>query len=197
MKIALLAAPWYEEPPTPALVEACRLLGDNVWRDAAIDFYAKRAARLRRGNYAPKGMQGELNRIVADRFQKAGWIGADGRFASEDTWVRITFRHQMSLGSDLLDAVRLHAKEGYRQTAIIAGESSLLQLVCPNDMHALVSFEKLKIAVAELQGVVSVPLYIGAMTPGSEVPADILAELMKARPRDVSRPAADPPGPNA
>jgi len=189
VQVGLLSAPWYEGPPTPELLEACAILGDDVWRDAAVGFYAERAARLRRGKTAPKGIQAELNRVIAKRFQEAGWVGEEGRFLSHRTWVRVTFRHQMSLGSDILDAARLAAREGCEQVAIIAAEADFLKVITPNDAAALVSFEKLRIAVAELQGVLTTPLYLGALSPSSTVPADIAAELRKVRKRDKSVPA--------
>ena len=189
MRVTLLSAPWYQEPPAPALVEACEVLGDRTWRDAAVGFYAERAARVRRGRSAPKGMQLELNKVVAQRLEGAGWAGADGRFAKDQTWIRVTFRHQMSLGSDILDAARLCAREGYLQAAILAAESGFLRVISPNDYGALVSFEKLRIAVAELQGVLDIPLFLGALSPKSVVPPDIVAELRKERPRDKTVPA--------
>jgi len=189
MKVTLLSAPWYDGQPTPALLEACRVLGDGTWRDAAVGFYAERAARVRRGRSAPKGMQGELNKVIARDFERAGWLGADGRFAKDRTWVRVTFRHQMSLGSDILDAARLCARERYAQVAILAAESGFLRTISPNDCGALVSFEKLRIAVAELHGVLDIPLFLGALTPQSIVPPDIAAELRKERPRDKTMPA--------
>lgn len=192
MRVTLLPAPWYEEPPTQELLEACEILGDGTWREAAVGFYAERAARVRRGRSAPKGMQMELNKVVSGRLGDAGWAGADGRYAKEQTWVRVTFRHQMSLGSDILDAARLCAREGYVQAAILAAESGFLRVISPNDHHALVSFEKLRIAVAELQDVLDIPLFMGALSAQSTVPPDIAAELRKERPRDRTIPATDP-----
>lgn len=188
MRVGLLSAPWYEDEPTAELEEACVVLGDNVWREAAIDFYAYRAARLKRGRSAPKGMQGHLNRAIQSRFADAGWLGADGRYVKNGTWVRVTFRHQMSLGSDILDAAKVCAKEGCSQAAILAGESDWLRLVSPNDSRALVTFEKLRIAVAELQGLLTTPLFLGALRGQSQLPEEIAKELRKARPRDTTTP---------
>ena len=188
MRVNLLLAPWYEAQPTVELTEACAILGDHVWREAAIDFYAIRAARLKRGRSAPKGMQSQLNRIIESRFKDAKWLVAGGRFVKNGTWVRVTFRHQMSLGSDFLDAAKVCAKEGCVQAAILAGESEWLRLVTPNDYRALVTFEKLRIAVAELQGVLDTPLYIGSLSGRSELPEEIVKELRKRRPRDTTSP---------
>ncbi len=188
MRVGLLSAPWCEAQPTAELTDACSVLGDNVWREAAVDFYALRAARLKRGLSAPKGMQGQLNRVIESRFRDAGWFGAEGRFVKNGTWVRVTFRHQMSLGSDILDAAKVCAMEGCVQASILAGESGWLRLVSPNDYRALVTFEKLRIAVAELQGVLKTPLYIGSLRGQSELPEEISTELGKNRPRDTTIP---------
>jgi len=183
MKVGLLSAPWYDDEPTAELTEACAILNDNVWRETAVSFYAIRAARLKRRLRAPIGMQGELNKVIDSRFKKTGWIGSGGRFVKNGTWVRITFRHQMSLGSDFLDAAKVCANEGCVQAAILAGESNWLRIVSPNDHGALVSFDKLRIAVSELQGVLEIPLFIGSLAGRSQLPPDIDIELRKDRPR--------------
>lgn len=188
MRVGLLPAPWYCVEPNPELTEACAILSDGVWRDSAVGFYANRAALLRRGKSAPKGMQAELNRVIDTRFADAGWIGSDGRFVKGSTWVRVTFRHQMSLGSDFLDAAKVCAKEGCTQAAILAGESDWLQVVSPNDWRALVSFEKLRIAAAELQGVLELPLFVGSLRGESPLPPGVAAELRKDRPRNATVP---------
>lgn len=188
MRVGLLPAPWFANPPTEELVRACEILGDGTWREAAIGFYATRAALLRRGKSAPKGMQAELNRVIEAKFNNDGWIGSDGRFVKRSTWVRVTFRHQMSLGSDFIDAAKVCAREGCTQAAILAGESDWLKVVSPNDWRALVTFEKLRIATAELQGVLELPLYVGSLKGESCLPTDIDAELRKERPRDTTVP---------
>jgi hypothetical protein len=188
MNVRLQTAPWYEGAPSRELTEACDLLGDGVWREAAIDFYAERSARVRRGLNAPKGIQAFLNRTIDRRFEDAGWESLDGRYLKNGTWVRVTFRHQMSLGSDILDAVRLHSKDNLNQVAILAAESSFLRVITPNDASALVSFDKLRVAVAELYGVIVTPLIIGELTPKSDLPSEIFVELRRARLRDKSVP---------
>jgi hypothetical protein len=87
----------------------------------------------------------------------------------------------MSLGSDLLDAAKLVAREGYDQVSILAAEASFLRLISPKDAQALVSFEKLQISVAELRGVLPIPLFIGALSPASEVPPFIQESLAALR----------------
>lgn len=186
MLVNIQPAPWHSLAPSIELMEACDILGDGVWREAAIDFYALRSAKLRQGRIAPKGMQGELNRIVDDRFSRNGWIGSNGRFVKNGTWLRTTFRHQMSLGSDILDAAKVCSREKCTQAVILAGETDWLQIVSPNDFGALVTFEKLRMAVIELKGVIDTPLFIGSLRGKSDLPKEIALEISKGRPRDLT-----------
>lgn len=188
MRVSLLAPPWGAPQPTTELQEALDILADGVWSEAAVRFYAERAAKERRGQRAPKGMQAELNRVIAERMDAGGWIGMEGRYSKGRTWVRVTFRHQMSLGSDLIDAMKMCKKERHELAVILAADAQTLRIVSPNDAAALVSFEKLRIAVADLKGVTQIPLLIGCMTPQSEPPGDIALALEKSRPRDMTVP---------
>jgi hypothetical protein len=183
MNTNLYKASWNNEEPSKLLLEASEILKDNVWRETAINFYATRAAKLRNNKPAPKGMQAELNKVITSRFEKAGWVGIDGRFIKDQVWIRITFRHQMSLGSDILEALKVFSKEKYKQVAIFACSLNTLKIISPNDAGALVSFEKLRIAIADLHGVLNIPLFIGELTQFSELPKDIEKEIYRPRPR--------------
>src|SRR5437660_11907974 len=112
MKVHLEGAPWTSEQPSEVLREAIDILGRDVWREAAIEFYAERRAKEQRRLRTPKGIQPFLNGVIDRRFEENGWSGTSGRFRKKSTWVRVTFRHQMSIGSDFMDALRLHVKEG-------------------------------------------------------------------------------------
>ena len=59
-------------------------------------------------------------------------------------WLRITFRHQMSLGSDVVDALKVCRKGGMTEAAILAASDQFLDVISPNDARALVSYEKLR-----------------------------------------------------
>ena len=119
------------------------LLGS--WSQAATDFYAARLAKVANKSKAPKGIQPFLNKVLDQRFQEAGWEGMSGRYWKDGTWVRFTFRHQMSLGSDLLDAIKVCCKSGFDQALVLAADLAFLQVISPNDAAALTSYEKLKI----------------------------------------------------
>lgn len=188
MKTRLLASPWAKPQLTCETAEAVELLKDDVWKDASVLFAAERDAKLRSGQSAPKGMQRYLNDVIAKRFTSNGWIGEAGYFFKEKTWVRVTFRHQMSLGADILDAIKVCKKEGMEQAVILAANRKTLDLITPNDAAAIVSFEKLEREIMSLNGALDIPLLFGELTPMSSASNDINDELRKARPRDISVP---------
>lgn len=188
MRLTLQATPWYSAQPTPQLLSAIEALAAGVWSEAAVRFYAERAAKVRRGSRASKGMQSELNQVISEHLARDGWAGDGGRFIKDHTWLRVTFRHQMSLGSDLIDAMKVCKKEGCEQAVIAAASARTLRTISPNDAAALVSFEKLRIAVADLKGVTDIPLLIGCLEPVSAPSEDIGRALEERRPRDVTVP---------
>ena len=190
MKVRLVAPPWGAPAMTEEAREAVRLIGDNVWADASVDFYAKRDAKIRAGKRAPKGMQQTLNSILEERFVKSGWDGDSGYFVKGETWVRVTFRHQMSLGSDIVDALKVCKKEGIKLAMILAANRDTLSIISPNDAPALVSFEKLEREIAGLDGAIDIPLVIGELSPSSSASQTIDDSLRKSRPRDVTVPRA-------
>ena len=94
----------------------------------------------------------------------------------------------MSLGADILDAIKVCKKEGMQQAVILAANRKTLNLVTPNDAAAIVSFEKLEREIMSLNGALDIPLLFGELTPLSSASSDINEELKKARPRDISVP---------
>ena len=188
MKVRLFSAPWIHNELTHETKEAVEIIGDNIWRDASIKFAAERDFKQREGKNAPKGMQRFLNEILNERFNSSGWFADSGYYFKEKTWVRITFRHQMSLGSDILDAIKVCKKEGMEQAIILAANRSTLQLISPNDANALVSFEKLQSEIWSLNGALDIPLIIGELSPFTSASVDIDNELRKSRPRDITVP---------
>ena len=188
MKTRLLASPWAKPQLTRETAEAVELLKDDVWKEASVLFAAERDAKLKLGQSAPKGMQRYLNDVITKRFTSNGWIGEAGYFFKEKTWVRVTFRHQMSLGADILDAIKVCKIEGMEQAVILAANRKTLDLITPNDAAAIVSFEKLEREIMSLNGALDIPLLFGELSPMSSASNDINEELKKARPRDISIP---------
>lgn len=188
MNTRLLASPWVKTKKTLETEEAIELLKDDVWKEASVLFAAERETKIKFNKSAPKGMQKYLNDVILKKFTSNGWIGEAGYFFKEKTWVRVTFRHQMSLGSDILDAIKVCKKEGIQQALILAANRKTLDLISPNDAAALVSFEKLEREILNLNGALDIPLLYGELSPISSASNDINVELRKARPRDISIP---------
>ncbi len=188
MKLKIVAAPWSVPSLTKEFQEAIEIIGDDVWKDASIRFYATREAKLNNGKPAPKGMQKFINELFDEKFEKAGWDGDSGYYFKNKTWIRITFRHQMSLGSDFINALKVCKKEGIELAVIIAANRETLNIISPNDAGALVSFEKLLNEMMTLDGVTDIPLMIGELTPLTQASQGINQEILKERPRDISVP---------
>lgn len=188
MKTKLLAPPWVNTELTEELKEAIEIISQDVWKEASVRFSAEREVKLRSGKSAPKGMQRYLNEVLVERFSAKGWDGDSGYFFKNKTWIRVTFRHQMSLGADILDAIKVCKIEGMEIAAILAANRSTLTIISPNDASALVSFEKLQSEVLSLNGAIDIPLLIGELTPLTSASIAINAELKKERPRDISVP---------
>lgn len=188
MKVQLFAPPWGAPGMTAEGQEAVKILGDNVWADASTRFYAERDAKLRMGKRASKGMQATLNKLLVEKFEGEGWYADSGYFIKEDTWVRVTFRHQMSLGSDIIDAQKVCARSGIKLAMILAANRETLDIVSPNDAAALVSFEKLEREILDLDGVIDIPLVYGKLTPLTHASRAVENQLLRDRPRDKTVP---------
>lgn len=188
MKVQLFAPPWGAPRMTDEGQEAVNIMADNVWADASVRFYAERDAKVRMGKRAPKGMQGILNRLLVEKFEANGWDADAGYFVKNATWVRVTFRHQMSLGSDIIDAQKVCARSGISLAMILAADRATLGTISPNDAAALVSFEKLQRAILDLDGVIDIPLVYGKLTPLTHASQAVERQLLKERPRDRTVP---------
>lgn len=189
MKLRLVSAPWTTPKITEELVEAQKIIADDVWKEASINFYAVREAKLNNGKSAPKGMQRYINEILDSRFRNAGWEGDAGYYFKNKTWIRVTFRHQMSLGSDFINALKVCKKDDMELAVIIAASIDTLKIISPNDANAIVSFDKLLNEMMSLDGVIDIPLMIGELTPLTVASTGINKELIKERPRDISVPS--------
>lgn len=189
MKLKIMPAPWKVPNLTEEFQEAIKIIADNVWKESSIRFYAAREAKLNNGKSAPKGMQKFINEILDEKFYRAGWDGDSGYYFKNKTWIRITFRHQMSLGSDFINALKVCKKEGIELAVIIAANKETLKIISPNDAGAIVSYEKLLNEMMALDGVIDIPLIIGELTPLTHASQGIREEILKERPRDISVPS--------
>ena len=94
----------------------------------------------------------------------------------------------MSLGSDILDALKVCKIEGMELAVILAADRETLNIISPNDAAAIVSFEKLQNEVLSLNGAMDIPLVIGKLSQLTSASDDISNELLKDRPRDTTIP---------
>ena len=121
----------------------------------------------RKGGSVPKGMQSSINKVLDAKFESAGWSVKDGRYLKDGTYVRVTFRHAMSMGTDILDVMKACAKDDVKLAVILACDIEALRKIAPSQAASMVSFEKLSREVQELDGVVDIPLMIGELIPKS------------------------------
>ena len=168
MRVTIQKATWYKNDLTPESVEATNLL-NGVWRESCNHFAASTNLRTANGNKGPMGIQRFINETIDERFLEAGWEGANARFRKGTTWVSISFRHQMSLGSDLYNALWLWKRGGVTQILLLAATLDFLRVITPKDALSLTSFESYAAALSHMTGAFDPPLVIGALEPNSKL----------------------------
>ena len=191
MRLTYTPAPWTDQVPCDALMELVGVFQEGLWRQAATEYFEEKTKAKQAGKVGPQGVQSFLNRIIDERMEENDWKGGQGRFTKEDAWARVTFRHQMSLEADLIDALYENKRQGASQTAIIAGANDFLRVVSPNDWRALCSDEKFKLACQRLDGCLDFPLFIGRLEPFSELPKEVAALVNAPRPRGRTVPVGE------
>ena len=144
-------------------MEALGLIGSGTTAAAKAQYNQIK----RKGESVPKGMQSSINKVLDAKFEYAGWAVKDGRYLKNGTYVRITFRHAMSMGTDILDVMKACAKDDVRLAVILACGLDGLRKIAPSQASSMVSFEKLSHEIQELDGVVDIPLMIGELIPKS------------------------------
>lgn len=172
MKIRLVRPSWNQDQPTNETKELSNLL-DGVWRESANLFYLESKLCKSKGKSGPLGLQPFLNETINQRFIDNSWEGMDGRFSKNRTWIRVTFRHQMSLGSDFFDAIRLAKSENFEQCVLLAADDDFLRVITPRDWRSLCSFSKMSAQLAQLEGFFDTPLMIGELKPNSNLSTDL------------------------
>ena len=172
MKIRLVRPTWYTENPTMETMELANLL-NGVWRESANLFFLESEINKKKEKPGPLGIQPFINEVLNQRLLDNGWDGIDGRFSKSRTWIRITFRHQMSLGSDFLEAIRLAKAEEFEQCIILAAEEEFLRVITPRDWRSICSFPKLTAQLAQLEGYFDTPLMIGELTPNTRLSPEL------------------------
>ena len=172
MKADLKRPVWYSQDPSPESIEALSLL-NGIWSEAAIRFTTIRAIQSSKGKITAFGIQKYLNEIIDERFPANNWEGNNSRYRKGDTWVRITFRHQMSVGAELFDVIKMTGKEKVKQSLLLAASNEFLKIISPRDAGSLTSFEKLAQEMGYLGGTTEVPLILGCLSPISSLPSPV------------------------
>jgi len=168
MKVTIQKPSWHQDDLTEDSVEAISLLS-GVWTDACTNFAATCSMRVANNKKPPMGIQQFINDEIDERFLMAGWEGKDGKFRKNDTWILISFRHQMSMGSDLYNALWLWKKEGIKQALLLAATLDFLKIITPLDASSLTSFERYATAISQMNGTFNLPIIIGALEPSSKL----------------------------
>jgi hypothetical protein len=136
---------------------------DGAWSTASDLFSARNHARTEQNRTPRVGKQSDLNEVLQARFEENLWHGSDGRFFKDSNWIRFSFRHSMSLGSDFLEAFRVHKLEGYQVVCLMYADEILLKKIWPSGGQALCSFEKSSAYWSQLNSILDMPLVIGRL----------------------------------
>lgn len=153
---------------------------EGVWADAADDYAAEFMGKRAVGKSTPRGMQRHVNAAVHRRFNELGWEGVDGRYHKGDEWLRVTFRHKMSLGSDLLDAARMYYVEGFKKITLIAATPAFLTTISPADCKVLCSVDDFRAQAKLNEFILSIPIGIGTLEPVSLLAPEV-TEILRGK----------------
>jgi hypothetical protein len=149
--------------PNNEILEVMRCL-QGAWETAAAAFQASNLSKTARGQKPSSGMQAYLTDAIDEGVQSEGWSGGDGRYSKNQTWIRVSFRHSMSLGSDFLDAQRQLKLEKYEQVALIYAHQALLKRISPKDGGSLCSFERASLLIHDLEAMSpNLPVWLGRL----------------------------------
>lgn len=145
----------FRRPATPMApsreIEQIGTVIHGTWETAAAGFDASNLARLASGKKPSSGLQSFLNDAIDESFLDNGWLGSHGRYSKGDTWVRLSFRHSMSLGSDFFDAQRQHKLENFKHVVLLYAHHELLKRISPKDGGSLCSFERASLVIQDLE----------------------------------------------
>lgn len=144
------------------LAEVKKLM-DGAWGSASDLFSARNHVRREQNRTLKVGKQSDLNEVLEGRFEESGWQGSDGRFFKDSTWIRFSFRHSMSLGSDFLEAFRVHKLEGFQLICLMYADENLLENIWQSGGQALCSYDKASAYWSQLYSVLEMPLVLGRL----------------------------------
>jgi hypothetical protein len=148
-----------------ALENLCTIF-EGSWGQAIAEFNAANSVRRSQGVKEALGMQSSLNNVLGDVMSRAGWAGSDGRFSEGESWIRFSFRHSMSQGSDFFDAQKQLHGEGFNCVGLIYAPNQILTRISPRDGNSLCSFERASLEMREMEEMFPhLPIWLGRLTP--------------------------------
>lgn len=152
----------------------------SIWANAASAFFARHVALNSLPSKQPKGVQAFINECLEETLPEYGWEGGDGRFIKNGVWLRITFRNQMSIGSDFMDALLLAHRENVEALIIAAPSMDFARVITPKDVNSIVTYEKLEEYFARANPLFQIPLAIGRLEAAGNLSPDI-QRVLKSR----------------
>lgn len=175
MRVELYTPSWLDVPKVD-LTEINDVI-DGSWAEASSDYAADWRAKALVGKRGPVGVQKYLNAVLDKRFQNAGWGVYASTYTTATDWWRFTFRHQMSAGSNFLDALKVVGRYDYRIAVITAPTREFLEVISPADAGSLTSFEKIQAELVDLKGIISAPVIVASLQ-ASSLPSTVSMEAL-------------------
>lgn len=149
--------------PSENLTQIATIL-DGTWNLAKAQFAAQNEVRRNHGRSQSLGMQATLNKAIDGKFQEFQWDGENGRYQKDSTWVRLSFRHSMSQGTDFFDALRQMKIEDCNEVVLLYAHQKLLKTISPGDGGSLCSFERAMLLVNDFEVIApNANLWIGRL----------------------------------
>jgi hypothetical protein len=148
-------------------------LFEGTWASAAADYYSEFIGKRAVGKNTPRGIQKFLNIVITESLRAQGWTGSEGRYTKESEWLRVSFRHMMSAGSDIMDAARMAKVENYETVTLVSASPEFLKVISPADAGSLCSSEVHRAQVTQNQFALDIPIRLGKLEPTSSLDLSI------------------------
>jgi hypothetical protein len=167
---------WPEDDRPPSLPYF-----EGLWGEAAESYAAEFMGKRAVGKPTPRGIQKFLNSSIELKLSELGWSGVDGRFHKGLEWMRVSFRHYTTIGSDILDAARMARVEGFERVTLIAASSDFMSIISPADAKSLCTSEGYRIQTTLNDFIIDFPMAIGTLEPTSTLDEQVASIVRGAR----------------
>ena len=143
-------------------------LFDNVLEYSVNSYIAYNSFAEKNEQRKLSGLQKTINERVDNLFVNDGWFVVDGRATKDRIQVRITFRHQMSIGTDFIEALKLIADNEVDYCVILVAEYDLVKFISPKDANSLLHYPKLSNFYNSYKSILPENLHIGSLSENVE-----------------------------